>query len=123
MVGRSAPRPAEVGILIGRIRSLVVKNMTIGIEAPLTTTPENGHRLAPIGRLTVQSKFPSPLGLILWIPVISSPIRTEPIIGVVSGLTVNHPLSSKIRLEGGSCENLPQNVLRAALSVVRVVGA
>jgi len=46
MVGRSAPRPAEVGILIGRIRSLVVKNMTIGIEAPLTTTPENGHRLA-----------------------------------------------------------------------------
>jgi hypothetical protein len=46
MVGRSAPRPAEVGILIGRLRSLVVKNMTIGIEAPLTTTPENGHRLA-----------------------------------------------------------------------------
>jgi len=27
MVGRSAPRPAEVGILIGRMRSLVVKNM------------------------------------------------------------------------------------------------
>src|ERR1035437_8603228 len=27
MVDRSAPRPAEVGILIGRIRSLVVKNM------------------------------------------------------------------------------------------------
>ena len=26
--------------------SLVVKNMTIGIETPLTTTPENGHRLA-----------------------------------------------------------------------------
>ena len=46
MVGRSAPHPAEVGILIGRIRSLVVKDMTIGIEAPLTTTPENGHRLA-----------------------------------------------------------------------------
>jgi hypothetical protein len=46
MVGRSAPRPAEVGILIGRIRSLIVKNMTIGIEAALTTTPENGQRLA-----------------------------------------------------------------------------
>jgi hypothetical protein len=26
--------------------SLVVKNMTIGIEMPLTTTPENGHCLA-----------------------------------------------------------------------------
>ncbi len=76
-VGRSAPRPAEVRILIGRIRTMVVKSMTIGIELTLTTTPGNGHQLAPIGRLTVQSKFPSPLGLILWIPVISSPIRTE----------------------------------------------
>jgi hypothetical protein len=46
MVGRSAPRPAEVGILIGRIRSLVVKTWTIGIEAPLTTAPENGQTLA-----------------------------------------------------------------------------
>ena len=47
MVGRSAPRPAEVGILIGRIEDhWSSKNMTIGIEAPLTTTPENGHRLA-----------------------------------------------------------------------------
>jgi hypothetical protein len=63
--------------LIGRIRTMVVKSMTIGIELTLTTTPGNGHQLAPIGRLTVQSKFPSPLGLILWIPVISSPIRTE----------------------------------------------
>ena len=42
-VGRSAPRPAEAGILIGRIRLLVVKNMKIGIESPLTATPENGH--------------------------------------------------------------------------------
>jgi hypothetical protein len=49
MVGRSAPRPAEVGILIGRIRSLVVKTWTIGIEAPLTTTPENGQTLAGYG--------------------------------------------------------------------------
>jgi hypothetical protein len=49
MVGRSAPRPAEVGILIGRIRSLVVKTWTIGIEAPLTTTPENGQTLAAYG--------------------------------------------------------------------------
>jgi hypothetical protein len=45
-VGHSAPRPAEAGIVIGTLRSLVVKNITIGIEAPLTTTPENGHRLA-----------------------------------------------------------------------------
>jgi hypothetical protein len=30
----------------GRVGSLVVKNRTIGIEASLTTTPENGHRLA-----------------------------------------------------------------------------
>ncbi len=52
MVGRSAPRPAEVGILIGRIRSLVVKNMTIGIEEPLTTTPENGQRLDGMRRST-----------------------------------------------------------------------
>ena len=51
MVGRSAPRPAEVGILIGRIRSLVVKTWTIGIEAPLTTTPENGQTLAAYGDL------------------------------------------------------------------------
>ena len=49
MVGRSAPRPAEVGILIGRIRSLVVKTWTIGIEAPLTTTPENEQTLAGYG--------------------------------------------------------------------------
>jgi hypothetical protein len=46
MLGRSEPRPAEAGILIGRIKSLVVKNMTIGIESPLTTTPENGQSLA-----------------------------------------------------------------------------
>ena len=51
MVGRSAPRPAEVGILIGRIRSLVVKTWTIGIEAPLTTTPENEQTLAGYGDL------------------------------------------------------------------------
>ena len=46
MVCRSAPPPAEVRILIGRIRTLVVKSMTIGIELTLTATPENGHRLA-----------------------------------------------------------------------------
>jgi hypothetical protein len=46
LVGGSAPRPAEVGILIGRTRSLVVKSKTIGIELTLKTTPENGHRLA-----------------------------------------------------------------------------
>jgi hypothetical protein len=39
MVGRSAPRPTEAGILIGRIRSLVIKIMTIGIESPLTAKP------------------------------------------------------------------------------------
>ena len=32
--------------------SLVVKNMTIGIETPLTTTPENGHRLDGMRRST-----------------------------------------------------------------------
>jgi hypothetical protein len=42
---------------------------------------------------------------------------------VIDGWAVNRPLSSEVRLEGGSCENLPQNVLRAALSVVCVVGA
>jgi hypothetical protein len=39
MVGRSAPRPTEAGILIGRIRSLVIKIMTIGIESPFTAKP------------------------------------------------------------------------------------
>ncbi len=42
---------------------------------------------------------------------------------VTDGLAVNRPLSSEVRLEGGSCENLPQNILRAALSVVCVVSA
>ena len=36
MVDRSAPHPAEVGILIGRIKSLIVKSTTIGIELTLT---------------------------------------------------------------------------------------
>jgi len=71
---------------------MVVKSMTIGIELTLTTTPGNGHQLAPIGRLTVQSKFPSPLGLILWIPVISSPTRTL------------HPFWGNFRVGGDSPE-------------------
>ena len=36
----------------GRVGSLIVKNMTIGIEASVTTTPENGQRLDGMRRST-----------------------------------------------------------------------
>jgi len=35
MVGSPAPRSTDAGILIGRLRLPVIKNMTIGIELPL----------------------------------------------------------------------------------------